>query len=149
MSVTPPVQSSLDIVHDALAAMAAAATMVSREPFLARTRESNDAAAVLMSMLAARAPFATPEDSDDSGDGGGGGESADIEMAEWLPQTPPAATFRGTTRAGSARRRSSNDASMPPAAVQGKTCGYCGKRFQKPSHLVEHERVHTGEKPFG
>lgn len=27
-------------------------------------------------------------------------------------------------------------------------CKYCGKNFLKPSHMIRHERVHTGEKPF-
>lgn len=27
-------------------------------------------------------------------------------------------------------------------------CKYCDKSFQKPSQLVRHERIHTGEKPF-
>uniref|UniRef100_A0AAV2LND6 C2H2-type domain-containing protein n=1 Tax=Knipowitschia caucasica TaxID=637954 RepID=A0AAV2LND6_KNICA len=27
-------------------------------------------------------------------------------------------------------------------------CKYCGRVFLKPSHLIRHERVHTGEKPF-
>src|SRR5277367_1162014 len=27
-------------------------------------------------------------------------------------------------------------------------CDTCGKRFQAPSHVKNHERSHTGEKPF-
>ncbi|NXY53235.1 ZN787 protein, partial [Callaeas wilsoni] len=27
-------------------------------------------------------------------------------------------------------------------------CGECGKRFSWSCHLIQHQRVHTGEKPY-
>ena len=39
---------------------------------------------------------------------------------------------------------------IPPskAKLLRNECKTCGKKFQKPSQLLRHERIHTGAKPF-
>ncbi|XP_039216916.1 zinc finger protein 724-like isoform X2 [Crotalus tigris] len=34
------------------------------------------------------------------------------------------------------------------AARKKYTCNECGKRFDQPSQVIKHQRIHTGEKPF-
>ena len=51
--------------------------------------------------------------------------------------------------AGRKRGHKGEGAAAGPAGKRRPyECEVCGKIFQKPSHLVEHERVHSGERPF-
>ncbi|XDV51995.1 hypothetical protein PO909_020780 [Leuciscus waleckii] len=36
-----------------------------------------------------------------------------------------------------------------PQSDRKHPCSFCGRRFYKRCHLIEHLRIHTGEKPFG
>ena len=37
---------------------------------------------------------------------------------------------------------------QPKDGIPGYPCKFCSKRFLKPSQVIRHERIHTGERPF-
>ena len=72
------------------------------------------------------------------------------------PRDPPSLASAPVCTAKGSRRPTTPSArpvptSRPttPASGPRKVCGYCGKHCPDSSKLAIHERVHTGEKPFG
>ncbi|XP_074657199.1 uncharacterized protein LOC141910365 [Tubulanus polymorphus] len=71
--------------------------------------------------------------------------------ALWLPVTPtmtPSGSKNRAERSRDSRMAGPDYCSKNPMNKNKHRCRICNKRFLKPSGLVRHERVHTGERPF-